>query len=247
LDALGAQAIRQLLLGQGAATIGKRLEQQCPGAEQRWQHLVAALYEMGAIAHQAPDRTRWWWTRTLISLLLGPVLALLTLLLSVMPVWMLVKLYQWLPSTPLSAPTRDHLLPFIEANLCAAGYADRSSAWRRGIARQVTAATIRTHFVSYLTLILPKEKVLHMVEQVTALRNIDHLRQAYTTHKGAIVVGSHWELFIAPVLLVGRSWPVAVLANVGTVQSSSIKARISPCADRSARFRARVRPFSGMR
>jgi lauroyl/myristoyl acyltransferase len=158
--------------------------------------------------------------RTVASVLFGPVVSLLTLMLCVAPLWTLLKIYDWLPSAPLSRRTYDHHLAVIEANLCAAGYVDQPAAWRRGVARQVVAATIRTHFVLYLTLLLPRDKMLCLIERVTTPRGMEHLQEAFKAHAGAIVVGLHWELILAPTLYVGHALPLTVLAELRAFEYS---------------------------
>jgi lauroyl/myristoyl acyltransferase len=219
-DALGARAIRLFLLGQQSSIIGTWLERQCPGAARRWGRLVQALYDRGAVAPQAPSRTRRWWARRLAALALGPALSLLTAILRFMPEWLLLGLYERLPATPLGTRLLVHLLPFIDRNLCAAGYAGLPSARRRDIARQVSAATLRTHFVSYLGLVLPPERVFRIVERLTTVRGMDRLARTLDEHDGAVVVGLHWELFLAPVLHVSRTRPVTLLADVGMAEYS---------------------------
>jgi lauroyl/myristoyl acyltransferase len=190
------------------------LERQSPGAEQRWHHLVEALHDLGAVSLQVPRRTSWWWVRTVSSVVLGSLLSLLSGILTVLPIRILLGLCERLPTTPLSTRTLDHLLPFIEANLRAAGYVDQPLAWRRKVARQVTAATVRTHFMTYLMLVLPPEKVCRLVEHMTALRGMDHVLQARKEHDGAIVVLLHWELYLAPAIRLGQAYPVTMLADL---------------------------------
>jgi lauroyl/myristoyl acyltransferase len=87
---------------------------------------------------------------------------------------------------------------------------------------------IRTHFVTYLTLILSREKLFCLVERVTVLRGMDHLQQAFNKHKGAIVVGLHSELFLGLIMQLSRRLPTTVLANIRIIEYSVAAERDSP-------------------
>jgi lauroyl/myristoyl acyltransferase len=145
--------------------------------------------------------------------------------LGLLPLWALRRLYHTLPTTPLAKRTIAHLCPTIKANLCAAGYADRPEAWRRRQARLVTEATIRTHFMSYLMLVLPMDRLNRFIQSVTAIRGMEYLAEAVEANYGAIVVGLHWELFLAPVFYARRLRPVSLLANVGLADYSLASSR----------------------
>jgi lauroyl/myristoyl acyltransferase len=222
---MGASAVRLFLLGYGVAAIGAKLEQRCVGAELRWHRLVEALQEREAFVCQPPTRTAHWWARRAAAIALGHLLSQLTGVLAHLPLWALRRLYHTLPATPLATRTLAHLCPSIEANLCAAGYADRPDAWRRHMARLVSEATIRTHIMSYLMLVLPMHKLNRFIQSVTAIRGLEHLAQAAEAKHGAIVVGLHWELFLAPVFYARRLRPVSLLANVALADYSVASSR----------------------
>jgi lauroyl/myristoyl acyltransferase len=82
--------------------------------------------------------------------------------------------------------------------------------------------------VTFLTLILPREKLFCLVERLSVLRSMDCVQQAFTKHKGAIVVGLHSELFLGLYMQLSRRLPTTVLANLRIVEYSLAADRDSP-------------------
>jgi lauroyl/myristoyl acyltransferase len=214
-DVLGAYAIRLFLLGSSASAIEAKVERRCPGAGKRWRHFRDGLYDVGAIGPCPPTRTPRWWVQRSIALALGPVLSMLNALLRLAPLWMLQDLCERVPGTPLGRRAFGHLIPFIDANLRAAGYADRTPEWRLEVARAVTAATIRSHFMGYLMYVLPVARLNAFSWRVAEVRGVEHLIRAHRDSNGAIIAVAHWELWLAGPFRLRRMWPITLLADVG--------------------------------
>lgn len=230
-DTPGARAVMRLIRGHSETAVRAWAESRLAGAGERVGQLVDRLDTIGAITTDCPRRGVRWRVRSSLSLLMGHALTLASVTVPRLPLPLLRLMFDALPFTPLVARTVGQIQPYVDANLCASGYADTRDEWRCAIARSCAAASARTFFLMYLALVLAPGKLrrlLHMLFDMESFAAMDHTLR---TSGGGIVAGLHTSLYVGIIPLLGAAgWESAVLADI-TALGANVANELPPGLD----------------
>lgn len=216
-DALGAWAARQLILGRSIREVGAELARRAPEAANRYELFVAVLNQFGALDTKAPRSRLRWRRRMLVSLTLGPLLTLVSLLIPYLSVEMLARLWKAVPRFPLARKNLGQTQAYIDASLRSAGYDDMPAAWRISVAAETCAAGVQNSFFGYLCFVLPQDKLAHLVDRLIHAESFAALERQLRQASGGIVATIHSDAyFIISVYLALRGHRVSLLANMKT-------------------------------
>lgn len=219
-DGLGAQVAKRLIRGQSERTVHSWLETQPSGlkAGVRFEKLVDRLQSLGAITTEPPRHTAKWRLRSWLSLLAGSSLTPVSLLAPVIPLRILRFALDVLPHTPLVSRTVGQIQNFVDANLRASGYADKSDAWRGGIIRGCAAANAQTFMFMYLALNLSPARLAALTRTIYDMRSIALLDRTLSDAGGGVLASLHTALYPAAMLLLGEAgWEASAIANIASL------------------------------
>lgn len=229
-DWLGVRAARLLLGGDSGSDVARRVEREAAGAGERLQALMRRLVSIGATSSASPQRTLRWRARVAGSLALGWLLSLSSALLRWSPLWVLHRLYEVLPQTPVGKRIVGQSFAWMDGNLCASGFAGELPERRAEIARASGAAVTRLFYCIFLCGLLPPERWERLLTRIVDVASFEVMRRQ-VAQSGAVLASVHSDLFFAlPIYLRAQGVPVSCVADMfglGVALASDLDIRLT--------------------